>query len=321
MTASPSSPSSPSSSPSPTSSPSSPSRRARRKTYAAGALLLAAAATAAFALTLDDSDDERDRGARGATPVESGSAAPAPADESLLALARRDASDALAVGRADAPVVMIEYSDFQCPFCGRFARETKPELLRRYVDEGILRIEWRNFPVFGEESQRAALAGWAAGRQKKFWEFHDVVYAERVLLAVYALGMAVPVFALALLWDRFDLGHRRWLRGRVFRVGPLSLHSTTTVGGALFVVLGVVFLAFDGTSALPSLLSTETEFVWEARLSAIGGAVSDRLLLLVLAGVAALGAAVVLLRGTSRRRETEEREVRESSPPLDRSPR
>lgn len=163
------------------SSPSSPSRRARRKTYAAGALLLAAAATAAFALTLDGSDgsdDERDRGARGAASVESGSAAPAPADESLLALARRDASDALAVGRADAPVVMIEYSDFQCPFCGRFARETKPELLRRYVDEGILRIEWRNFPVFGEESQQAALAGWAAGRQKKFWEFHDVVYAE-----------------------------------------------------------------------------------------------------------------------------------------------
>lgn len=132
-----------------------------------------------------------------------------------------------------------------------------------------------------------------------------------VLLAVYALGMAVPVFALALLWDRFDLGRRRWLRGRVFRVGPLSLHTTTTVGGALFVVLGVVFLAFDGTSALPSLLSTETEFAWEERLSEIGGAVSDRLLLLVLAGVAALGAAVVLLRGTSRRRETEEREVQE----------
>ncbi|MFH9395227.1 DsbA family protein [Streptomyces sp. NPDC017556] len=180
MTASPSSPSSSSSSSS-SSSASSPARRVlrdRRKTYAAGALLLAAAATAVFALTLDGSDGDRDPGARGATSAESGSATPAPADESLLALARRDASDALAVGRADAPVVMIEYSDFQCPFCGRFARETKPELLRRYVDEGTLRIEWRNFPVFGEESQQAALAGWAAGRQKKFWEFHDVVYAE-----------------------------------------------------------------------------------------------------------------------------------------------
>ncbi|WP_405606887.1 cytochrome c biogenesis CcdA family protein [Streptomyces sp. NBC_01511] len=126
-----------------------------------------------------------------------------------------------------------------------------------------------------------------------------------VLLGVYALGMAVPVFALALLWDRFDLGRRRWLRGRMFTVGPLTLHSTSALGGALFVVLGVVFLAFDGTSALPSLLSTETEFAWEERLSALGGAVSDRLLLLVLAGVAALAAAVVLVRGTSRRRERE----------------
>ncbi|MFJ5044128.1 cytochrome c biogenesis CcdA family protein [Streptomyces sp. NPDC088719] len=141
-----------------------------------------------------------------------------------------------------------------------------------------------------------------------------------VLLAVYALGMAVPVFALALLWDRFDLGRRGWLRGRVFRAGPLSLHSTTAVGGALFVVLGVVFLAFDGTSALPSLLSTETEFAWEERLSALGGTVSDRLLLLVLAGVAVLVAAVVLVRGTSRRRDAEEQEEQEEAVPPDPEP-
>jgi protein-disulfide isomerase len=73
---------------------------------------------------------------------------------------------------------MIEYSDFQCPFCGRFARKTEPELLRSYVDKGVLRIEWRNFPVFGEESEQAALAGWAAGQQKKFWEFHDVAFSQ-----------------------------------------------------------------------------------------------------------------------------------------------
>lgn len=105
------------------------------------------------------------------------------------------------------------------------------------------------------------------------------------------------------------------MRGRGFRAGPLSLHSTTTLGGALFVVLGVVFLAFDGTSALPSLLSTETGFAWEERLSALGGTVSDRLLLLVLAGVAALVAAVVLVRGTSRRRDAEEQEEHEEAVP------
>ncbi|WP_326696592.1 DsbA family protein [Streptomyces sp. NBC_01754] len=158
--------------------PSTPSssHRTRRRTIAAAAVLAAAAVTGAFALTLDGSGNRDETAGRPAVATES--AAPTPADESLLALARRDPSDALAVGRADAPVVMIEYSDFQCPFCGRFARETEPELLSSYVDKGVLRIEWRNFPVFGEESEQAALAGWAAGRQKKFWEFHEVAYGK-----------------------------------------------------------------------------------------------------------------------------------------------
>ncbi|WP_326696593.1 cytochrome c biogenesis CcdA family protein [Streptomyces sp. NBC_01754] len=122
-----------------------------------------------------------------------------------------------------------------------------------------------------------------------------------VLLAVYALGMAVPMFVLALLWDRFDLGHRRWLRGRLFRMGPMTLHSTSVVGGLLFIALGVAFLAFDGTSALPSVLSADSEFVLEERLSGLGAAVSDRLVLLVLAAVAASAALLVLLRPTRRR--------------------
>ncbi len=159
-----------------TASTPSSSRRTRRRTIAAAAVLAAAAVTGAFALMLDGSGN-RDEAA-GQSPVVTESAAPAPVDESLLALARRDPSDALAVGRADAPVVMIEYSDFQCPYCGRFARETKPALLREQVEEGVLRIEWRNFPLFGEESERAALAAWAAGQQGKFWEFHDLAYAE-----------------------------------------------------------------------------------------------------------------------------------------------
>ncbi|WP_406499714.1 cytochrome c biogenesis CcdA family protein [Streptomyces sp. NBC_00846] len=122
-----------------------------------------------------------------------------------------------------------------------------------------------------------------------------------VLLAVYALGMAVPMFVLALLWDRFDLGRKRWLRGRTFQVGPVALHSTALVGGLFFIALGVAFLAFDGTSALPSVLSIDTEFVLEERLSDIGAAVSDRLIVLFLAGVAALAALLMLFRPARRR--------------------
>ena len=98
-------------------------------------------------------------------------------DERLLSLAHRTKGDPLAMGRVDAPVVMIEWADFQCPFCGKFARETEPALVKRYVDVGVLRIEWRDFPYFGGQSVEAAVAARAAGRQGKFWRFHDAVYA------------------------------------------------------------------------------------------------------------------------------------------------
>ncbi|HEY9368424.1 DsbA family protein [Streptomyces sp.] len=98
----------------------------------------------------------------------------------LEAYARRDAADELALGRADAPVVLIEYADFKCGYCAQFARNTEPRLVKKYVDDGTLRIEWRNFPIFGEESEAAARASWAAGQQGRFWEFHRAAYAEGV---------------------------------------------------------------------------------------------------------------------------------------------
>ncbi|MFF3534190.1 cytochrome c biogenesis CcdA family protein [Streptomyces sp. NPDC002466] len=122
-----------------------------------------------------------------------------------------------------------------------------------------------------------------------------------MLLAVYALGMALPMFALALLWDRFDLGRKRWLRGRSLRVGRVSLHSTSVIGGLVFVALGTAFLVFDGTSALPSVISTDTEFALEERLSAIGAAVSDRIVLLSLAVLVALAGLLALFRPTEKR--------------------
>ncbi|TXS36752.1 DsbA family protein [Streptomyces sp. OR43] len=96
----------------------------------------------------------------------------------LAKLARRDAGDRLALGRADAPVVLIEYADFKCGYCAKFARDTEPALVKKYVDAGVLRIEWRNFPIFGAESEAAARASWAAGQQNRFWEFHRAAYAE-----------------------------------------------------------------------------------------------------------------------------------------------
>ena len=83
----------------------------------------------------------------------------------------------MALGAVDAPVVMIEYSDYRCPFCGAYARKTQPEIIKKYVDTGQLRIEWRDLPVFGESSVAAAVAARAAGEQGLFWQFNEAVYA------------------------------------------------------------------------------------------------------------------------------------------------
>ncbi|GAA3724896.1 hypothetical protein GCM10022205_06200 [Spinactinospora alkalitolerans] len=91
-------------------------------------------------------------------------------------LARRDSGDPMAVGDADAPVVLIAYSDYQCPYCQKWVQETQPELVERYVEEGEMRIEWREFPYMGEASRTLAVGARAAAEQDMFWEYHGTVY-------------------------------------------------------------------------------------------------------------------------------------------------
>ncbi|MEV4915529.1 cytochrome c biogenesis CcdA family protein [Streptomyces tirandamycinicus] len=122
-----------------------------------------------------------------------------------------------------------------------------------------------------------------------------------LLLAVYALGMAVPLFALALLWERCDLSRRRWLRGRTLRIaGRFELHTTSALSGLFFVVLGTVFLVFDGTTALPGLLSVDDSFAAEQWASDAGRAVPDWLLLALVVASAAIVLTVRGLRGRDR---------------------
>ena len=70
------------------------------------------------------------------------------------------------------------------------------------------------------------------------------------LLAVYAAGMAFPLLLMSLLWNRFDLGHRRWLRGREVSLGSMRFHTTSLVSGSMFILIGVLFIVYEGTSAL-----------------------------------------------------------------------
>jgi cytochrome c biogenesis protein CcdA len=112
------------------------------------------------------------------------------------------------------------------------------------------------------------------------------------LLAVYALGMAAPLLALAALWERLDLGNRSWLRGREVSLGPLRVHSTNLFSGLMFVVLGVVFIAYEGTSALSgfyTVLGTEDlAYTVEKALSRVPDWISWGLTALVAAAILAL---------------------------------
>jgi cytochrome c biogenesis protein CcdA len=71
-----------------------------------------------------------------------------------------------------------------------------------------------------------------------------------LLLLAYALGMVTPLLLLAVAWDRFDLGHRRWLRGQGIQFGSIRLHSTNLIAGGLFVLLGATFSTSQGGALL-----------------------------------------------------------------------
>lgn len=116
----------------------------------------------------------------GAEAVEASAAARTPDPEIeriLLELPRRADGDPLAKGRADAKVVLTEWSDYRCPYCARWASQTYPEL-QQYVDEGTLRIEYRDLALFGEQSIATAVAGRAAGQQDRFWEYYATVFGD-----------------------------------------------------------------------------------------------------------------------------------------------
>lgn len=89
---------------------------------------------------------------------------------------RREVSvdDDPGIGSPDAPIVMIEFSDFQCPYCGRFATTTLDPILEAYGD--YIYFVYRDFTILGPESTNAAIAAQCANDQEQFWAFHDLLF-------------------------------------------------------------------------------------------------------------------------------------------------
>jgi len=83
-----------------------------------------------------------------------------------------------ALGRSDAPLTIVEFTDYQCPFCQRFHLTTFNELVRNYVDTGRVRYVSRDLPLpMHEHAKSAAQAARCAGEQTKFWEMRHALIA------------------------------------------------------------------------------------------------------------------------------------------------
>lgn len=82
------------------------------------------------------------------------------------------------IGNKNAPLTMIEFSDFQCPFCKRFRDQTFDQLKSQYIDTGKVKFVYRDFPLSSihPNAQKAAEAGECADDQGKFWEIHDKIF-------------------------------------------------------------------------------------------------------------------------------------------------
>ena len=93
------------------------------------------------------------------------------------------AADPRVLGSASAPVTIIEFTDLQCPYCARFARDTWPLLRERYVDTGKVRFATRDLPLSSHAfALPAAVAARCAGQQGKYWEYREVLFGNQTLL-------------------------------------------------------------------------------------------------------------------------------------------
>lgn len=100
-------------------------------------------------------------------------APPAPAGPVTMSV-----GDGPALGNADAPITIIEFSDYQCPFCKRHFTNTLSALKTNYIDTGKVRYVFRDFPLdsIHPYARKAAEAAHCAGDQGKFWDMHDVMF-------------------------------------------------------------------------------------------------------------------------------------------------
>ena len=139
------------------------------------------------------------------------SAPPASSDDVQVVHMRLDVLEQTR-GHANAPVTIVEFTDYQCPYCRRFQAETWPRLKHDYLDTGRVRFIVRDLPLsFHASARPAAEAAHCAGEQGRFWPMHDVLLAGKTQLDLpslmqqaQAMGLDVVRFRDCVTANKYD---------------------------------------------------------------------------------------------------------------------
>lgn len=120
-----------------------------------------------------------DLGAAAPAPTQQGgAAAPLPTKQQI------DLDDDPVLGDPNAPVTIVSFEDYQCPFCGRAFEQTLPLIKSEYIDTGKVKLVFRDFPLsFHPHAQAASEASECADDQGKFWEYHDALFKNQNALS------------------------------------------------------------------------------------------------------------------------------------------
>jgi len=145
-----------------------------------------------------------------------------------------DIAGAPVKGPKDAKVVLIEFSDFQCPFCARFSRDTIPQVQTDYVDTGKIKYVFADFPLesIHPYAFKAAEAASCAGEQGEFWKMHDQLFANQKALKPEDLSQHAETLGLdkAKFQECLDTQKRApSIRKTMAQAGDAGVSSTPTV--------------------------------------------------------------------------------------------
>jgi protein-disulfide isomerase len=168
------------------------------------------------------------------------------------------------LGHADAPVTIIEFSDYECPYCARYALQTFPELRRNYIDTGKIRYASRDLPLkFHRFAIPAAVAARCAGEQGRYWEYRHALFSEQSRLG--AAPYAELAQAQGLDMTRFESCRTDGRAAAAVRADAELAQSQGITSTPTFVVGRVV----DGQFQAETIEGAKQYAVFAARLDAL----------------------------------------------------